>query len=45
MTLYRCDECDTDHTSLAALKACDCGDTDNGYSPSRGRVSYVLGYD
>lgn len=45
VTLYRCDECDQDHTSIAALERCDCGAEDRYYSPSRNRLSYYPGDD
>jgi hypothetical protein len=40
-----CPTCDTGWNSERAAEACCVDDDRAGYEPSRGRVSYVLGYD
>lgn len=41
---YICDICELGWNNEASAERC-CDDDTGGYSPSRGRVSYDLGYD
>lgn len=42
---FVCEDCGTGWNSEAAAERCDCGTDNYTYSPSRRRVSYVLGDD